>query len=237
MAFLESCYCPSSGDNSFFWAFDIEDGNTRTDNWDLKRGTEWVWQRLNSRSGPFEGTPDVQNGDDPIPIKLAAGEHTLHLILREDGAHIDQFFATTDKAFDPNENDPQDAVDAQAELGTPGPKLERPWVWMIVPTGDIGGAAAAESGIDYIRRASEGAITETEMAQQGAIYQSAVGEKFWTLSQLSSIGGNNITEMVIDSGLGSSKVNNHVAYGSLRLKSPHGQQTMMYVGEDDAVKV
>ena len=123
---------PTVADNSMYWAFDIDDAEALSTNnatiniWDFYEQqslrenytTDWVWFRLNTRDGPFEGTELVQHGDDPVPVNLSAGEHTLHLIHREDGTYIDQIFATTDIEFDPNETDPQTAVEPQNKLTT-----------------------------------------------------------------------------------------------------------------------
>ncbi len=123
---------PSVGDNSCYWVFDAADGDVASTNdatmniWDffelpdlrVNYTTDWVWFRLNTRDGPFEGTELVQHGDDPVPVTLDAGEHTLHIAHREDGTYIDQIFATTDIEFDPNETDPQTAVEAQDKLTT-----------------------------------------------------------------------------------------------------------------------
>ncbi len=121
---------PSVADNSMYWAFDIADGDAVSNNndtiniWDFFEAeslrvnytTEWVWFRLNTRDGPFEGTELVQHGDDPVPVNLTDGEHTLHLVHREDGTYVDQIFATTDVAFNPNETHPQTPVEPQNKL-------------------------------------------------------------------------------------------------------------------------
>ena len=123
---------PSIADNSMYWAFDIADADALSTNnatmniWDffeqesLREGytTEWIWFRLNTRDGPFEGTELIQHGDDPVPVNLTAGEHTFHIAHREDGTYIDQIFATTDIEFDPNETAPQTAVEPQNKLTT-----------------------------------------------------------------------------------------------------------------------
>ena len=123
---------PSVADNSMYWAFDIADGDAVSTNndtiniWDfyevealrVNYTTEWVWFRLNTRDGPFEGTELVQHGDDPVPVELADGEHTLHIVHREDGTYIDKIFATTDVEFNPNETDPQTPVEPQNKLAT-----------------------------------------------------------------------------------------------------------------------
>lgn len=123
---------PSVADNSVFWAFDTADGDVESANnatmniWDFFEAgelrvnytTDWVWFRLNSRDGPFEGLELVQHNEDPVPVELDAGDHTLHLAHREDGTYVDKIFATTDVEFDPNETDPQTAVEAQNKLTT-----------------------------------------------------------------------------------------------------------------------
>jgi hypothetical protein len=123
---------PSVGDNSSYWVFDAADGDVSSTNdatmniWDFYEiealrvnfTTDWVWFRLNTRDGPFEGTETIQHGDDPVPVALSAGDHTLHIAHREDGTYIDKIFATTDVEFDANETDPQTAVEAQNKLTT-----------------------------------------------------------------------------------------------------------------------
>ena len=120
---------------------------------------------------------------------------------------------------------------------TPGPKIRGPWLWVIVPTGKRGGANAAKSGIDYLKRASNGEVTEKQIATKGAIAGETIGNKAWTRGRLASMGRNNIHDMLAKIGLGSSDINYHVAYGSIILTSPKEQQTMMFAGSDDAVKV
>ena len=123
---------PCSRDNSMYWAIDIDDADALSTNnaimniWDFyeegifqgKYTTDWIWFRLNSRDGPFDGTELMQHGDHPVAIPLTEGDHTLHLAHREDGTHIDMFFGTLDAKFDPNETDlPQD-VELRGKLAT-----------------------------------------------------------------------------------------------------------------------
>ncbi len=108
---------------------------------------------------------------------------------------------------------------------------------MIAPTGERGGASAAKSGIDYLKRASKGKVTEEQIATEGAIAGENVGSKAWTRGRLASTGKNNIQKMLAKIGLGSGDIDNYVAYGSIILTSPRKQQTTMFAGSDDAVKV
>ena len=111
---------PSVADNSFYWAFDIEDKDAvsadtnKTNIWDfyekeeLRKNytVEWVWFRLNSRNGPFPGRELDQYGPNPTPIKLDKGIHLLYLIHREDGTFMDALVWSQDKTFDPNKTPP-----------------------------------------------------------------------------------------------------------------------------------
>ena len=119
----------------------------------------------------------------------------------------------------------------------PGSKIEGPWLWMITPTGGQGGAHAAASGIDFLAQASGGTVTEQHIATHGASVGDAVGNKVWIPGSIAPTGLNNITETVNAIGLGIGDTDNHVAYGSLSLIAPRKQNTMMFVGSDDAVKV
>ena len=119
----------------------------------------------------------------------------------------------------------------------PGPKIAGPWLWMIVPTGEIGGPAAAASGIDWLAEFSGGSVTEQQVAQNGAVAGDPVGNKVWTWGEIEPTSSNNITDMVQAIGLGDGYITNYVAYGWIALDSPRQQNTTMYVGSDDAVKV
>ena len=116
-------------------------------------------------------------------------------------------------------------------------KIVGPWLWMIAPTGVRSGTEAVNSRIDFLSQVSGGAVTELKIARQGATEGNSVGNKVWTVGTLSPEGGNNINDMVNDTGLGSGNVDHHVAYGSVNLNSPREQKTTMLVGSDDAVKV
>ena len=121
-------------------------------------------------------------------------------------------------------------------FGNPGPKIEGPWLWMIAPTGR-GGEQAAISGVDFLAQASGGSVTEQQVATKGATLGEVVGNKVWTLGKLAPIGSDNITKVVNGTGLGQGNIDNHVVYGSIVLDSPRRQETTMYVGSDDAIKV
>ncbi|MDE0684774.1 MAG: leucine-rich repeat domain-containing protein, partial [Candidatus Poribacteria bacterium] len=118
-----------------------------------------------------------------------------------------------------------------------GKKIEGPWLWIIASTGETGGASAAASGIDFLAQMSSDTVTEPEIAANGAIEGNPVGNKVWTIGNISATRSNNINDMVNATGLGAGDINNHVAYGFVSLDSSRVQNTTMLVGSDDAVKV
>ena len=117
------------------------------------------------------------------------------------------------------------------------PKIEGPWLWMIVPTDGMSGSEAAASGSDFLSKISGGEVTELAIATGGAVAGEPVGNKVWTVGKLSRRGGNNINDMVNATALGVGDINHHVAYGSIAVESLNQQHTRMFVGSGDAVKV
>lgn len=120
---------------------------------------------------------------------------------------------------------------------SPGPKIEGPWLWMVVPTGEIGGEEAAASGIDWLAQASNDSTTEQQIAVKGATVGDEIGNLVWTVGTLAATGEDNINDLIDAIGLGTGVIDYHVAYGYIALDSPEEQNTVMYVGSDDAVKV
>ena len=119
----------------------------------------------------------------------------------------------------------------------PGPKIEGPWLWMIAPTGKIGGSEAAASGIDWLAEVSNNSVTEQQVATSGVTAGDEVGNRVWTLRELSATDEDNINKVMNATGLGTGNIEYHVAYGYISLDSPDEQNTRMFVGSDDAVKV
>ena len=117
-----------------------------------------------------------------------------------------------------------------------GPQIAGPWLWTIVPTGGRAGSDAAASGIDFLAQASGGEVTELKVAAVGANAGSPVGDSLWIAERISTA-DDNINTMANATGLGTGNINHHVAYGSITLNTPREQDTMMFVGSNDAVKV
>ena len=114
---------------------------------------------------------------------------------------------------------------------TGGNKITGPWLWVIVP------GTRLDENTDFLARASRGAATEIKVSTNGAVAGKAVGDSVWTWHHLQST-GNNINIMTESLGWGTgSEIYDHIIYGSVILDSPSEQQTRMFVGSDDSVKV
>ena len=105
-----------------------------------------------------------------------------------------------------------------------GPKIEGPWLWVVLPDTGLGDT-------DLLSEASGGTVTEVEIATHGVIEGGSVGQEVWTSYRLPSTGENNIRDML------ERRIKGGVIYGMVSLYSPSEQETTMYVGSDDRIKV
>ncbi len=123
-------------------------------------------------------------------------------------------------------------MDGNPGFPTGGDKITGPWLWTIVPGTRI------ESGTDFLARATGGIATEIKIATDGATAGKPVGKSKWVWHNLSSTGGDNINQMTEALGWGrDEEVYDHIVYGSTILESPIEQETTMFIGSSDAVKV
>ena len=106
-----------------------------------------------------------------------------------------------------------------------GPKIEGPWLWVLLLNTEL------SSSVDLLSEASGGTVTELEIATHGATEGKPVGDDVWTSHRLPPTGRANIEDMLQRS------IRNGVLYGSVSLHSPRQQETTMYVGGEDGVKV
>ena len=114
--------------------------------------------------------------------------------------------------------------------GNPGfsigrPKIEGPWLWVLVSGTRLHG------GADLLSEASGGTVTEMQIATHGATAGKPVGDEVWTSHRLPSEPQNNIGEML------EHDPPDGVIYGTVSLYSPREQETKLFVGADDEVKV
>ncbi len=114
-----------------------------------------------------------------------------------------------------------------------GPKIKGPWLWMFVP------GVGFHEKMDYLSHASEGTVTESEVATYGAIEGSLVGEHVWTSHKIASASADrpDINVTLSDIGISKDHRRDDVVYGSLILNSPREQKTTMFAGSNHNHKV
>ena len=117
-------------------------------------------------------------------------------------------------------------------------KITGPWLWMITPT-ESGKGGADSIDIDSLAIASRGAVSESDIAKNGANEGERLGNFKWTLGEIAPTGHNNINECLNQIGLVSNKdLNDYSSYALITLASNRPQhQVAMRVGSDDAIKV
>jgi PKD repeat protein len=80
-------------DNFFF--VQIDDGTEYL--WTLALSDNWQWDAVNHWGSGGEFDPEI----DPAVFTLSAGEHTLRILQREDGAKLDKLLITNDMSYVP----------------------------------------------------------------------------------------------------------------------------------------
>ena len=116
--------------------------------------------------------------------------------------------------------DPEEEAHPEVAFPAAGPKIAGPWLWMLVPTDQETEEDPSALKEDYLAAASNGSVTEAQIATEGAIEGDRVGEKVWALGTLSPTSGDNINEVMNATGLGAGDIDYHIAYGSIVLDSP-----------------
>ena len=106
-----------------------------------------------------------------------------------------------------------------------GPKIEGPWLWIVLPNTD------RHSSKDLLSEASGGAATETEIATHGAVVGQPLGNDVWTFRTLPPTGWNNVEKMLGD------RINGATIYGTVSLYSPRQQVKTLYVGSHNEFRV
>ncbi len=105
-----------------------------------------------------------------------------------------------------------------------GPKIEGPWLWVVLPDTKL------DSSTDLLSEVSGGRVTEVEVSTHGAVEGQSVGDDVWTFYKLPTMGWDNIEDMLKREFRG-------VVYGTVSLYSPQEQNTAMYVGALHGLKV
>ena len=107
------------------------------------------------------------------------------------------------------------------------PKIEGPWLWVFLPTT----RHKLNEDVDLLAQASGGDVTELKIASEGATEGKAVGDQVWTSDKLPPTGIDNLDDMI------GRKLPDGVMYGTIFLYSPRKQDTTMFLGADQEVKV
>ena len=110
-----------------------------------------------------------------------------------------------------------------------GPKIEGPWLWVITPT------EGRSLDTDFLAEMSSGEVTELKIATHGATKGALVGSSVWKSHKISST-DNNMNDMANATGLGKGDINNHIAYGSVRVISPREQDIFLFAEADNVGK-
>ena len=227
--------------------------------WDVNTG-----EHLRTLTGHTGSVRDVVFSPDGQTI--ASGGSALHFWDVNTGGHLQSLTAYTthrysvsDVVFSPDGqtlasgNDgtvllwdlnlilgPSDESPNIVEANTP---IRGPWLWMIAPT-EPGQGGAASTDVDSLAAASGGAVTEADVAANGATEGDIVGDYAWILAELPqesnvnpSIG--NINQMLVTAGVTeNSHLNDFSSYALIVLESVTAQSdVIMRVGSDDSIKV
>ena len=130
--------------------------------------------------------------------------------------------------IDPGHPTPSSDGDVTLDPSQGGPKIEGPWLWVLVPDERL------HKNTDLLAKASGGSVTEQHIATTGVSPGNTVGDYVWTSLKISNRGNNNITTMTRPLRWNG---NNRVIYGFIPINCPQEQNTKMFVGSDDSVKV
>ena len=117
-------------------------------------------------------------------------------------------------------------------------KITGPWLWLLAPT-QSNGPDAVNSGTDFLSDGSGGTVTEINVATGGVIAGDSVGGQTWVEANISPVDDDNLNTLANDIGfIQGGQVNQHVAYGYIKLESQTLQQNvLMSVGSDDSIRV
>ena len=121
-------------------------------------------------------------------------------------------------------------------------KIEGPWMWMITES-PVGGGGAAVTDDDGIKDATNGKLTEEDVAKEGItpkITKVKFAENYkWTEGEIAPVGGNNINDTLLKIKLGpGGDINDHCSYAVINAVSKVTKKGVeAKVGSDDSVKV
>ena len=111
-----------------------------------------------------------------------------------------------------------------------GPKIEGPWLWLQLPK-----PHKSDIGVDYLAEASDGKVTEQQIATLGATAGDGIGDNLWLSGTLEPYNYNpNESDSNLDNLRRSMSIENEpdlvVIYASITLYSPRIQHTKVFIG-------
>ena len=109
-----------------------------------------------------------------------------------------------------------------------GPKIEGPWLWLQLPED-------SDTSVDYLAEASDGKVTEQQIATLGATAGDGIGDNVWLSGTLEPYTYNpNESDSNIDNLRRSLSIEHKgglvTIYASITLYSPRIQHTKMFIG-------
>ena len=126
-----------------------------------------------------------------------------------------------------------------------GPKIEGPWLWVLVPEADIRSTVVGklEHPTDdpsqtfryLLAEASGGKVTELKVSTHGATEGNPVGNNVWYSDKIPPTGRNNIGE-VLTPEVAAGPFVPGVIYGCVVLYSPRQQEVIFFAGNDGGGK-
>ena len=125
-----------------------------------------------------------------------------------------------------------------------GPKIEGPWLWVLVPNADIESAVVGKlehptddflENLDVLAEASGGKVTELKVSTHGATEGNPVGNSVWYSDKIPTTGRNNIADVLEAEVLAGPFVPG-VIYGCVVLYAPRQQDVMLFAGNDGGGK-
>ncbi|MCY4570734.1 MAG: leucine-rich repeat domain-containing protein, partial [Candidatus Poribacteria bacterium] len=125
-----------------------------------------------------------------------------------------------------------------------GPKIEGPWLWVLVPEADVRSAVVGKlehptddllANLDVLAEASGGKVTELKVSTNGATEGNPVGNNVWYSDKIPTTGRNNIAEVLTEEVLAGPFVPG-VIYGCIVLYSPRQQEVTLFAGNDGGGK-
>ena len=125
-----------------------------------------------------------------------------------------------------------------------GPKIEGPWLWVLLPEADLRSAIVGKlehptddllTNLDVLAEASGGKVTEMKVSTHGATEGNPVGDNVWYSDKIPPTGRNNIEE-VLTAEVSAGPFVPGVIYGCVVLYSPRQQEVTLFAGNDGGGK-